>query len=243
MNLRSLVEAKYDGQTQGFAASPLFQSLEQGKARSEEYDLFIEGVCRSHLKSPHILAFLFALAPPCESSKLKHNMLEELGLDGAVGVSHPSLLFRLMEAAGFDEKRRAQLEREAEEELRRVISSPILFGTLKELGLSVLMETVAFECMLSRMSRRMACALSDYRQLPRESLEWFYHHSEVDLRHAEEGLDAVAAYAGFYEIHPEDAETILEVTFRENVFVKRYFGTHAIVDEGSAVRGPVREGV
>lgn len=226
MNLRAIVESEYGRQADAFASSRLFQSLEKGDASAETYDRFIAGVCRSHLKSPHILAFLFALAPPLEAENLKHNMLEELGLDGD-GVSHPALLFKLMEGAGFDERRRRALESEAVEELRRTIAQPILFGTLRELGLSVLMETVAFEWMLSRLARRIAHFLRDHRRLPQPSLEWFYHHSEVDLRHAEEGLDAVAAFATFYEIDPEDAETILEVTFRENVFIKRYFGAEA----------------
>jgi pyrroloquinoline quinone (PQQ) biosynthesis protein C len=223
MNLRSLVESEYGRQMDGFVSSHPFQALEEGTASSVDYDLFIARVCRSHLKSPHILAFLFALAPPAESSKLKHNMLEELGLE-TEGVSHPSLLFRLMEGAGFDEKRQARLELEAAEELRSIISSPVLFGTLKELGLGVLIETVAFEWMLSQLASRIARALRDHRHLPGQALEWFYHHSEVDRRHAQEGLDAVAAYAQFYEIEAEDAATILEVTFRENVFIKRYFG-------------------
>lgn len=223
MNLRSLVESEYEKLTLDFASSNLFQALEEGRAARADYDLFMAGVCRSHLKSPHILAFLFALSPPCEADKIKHNMLEELGLDEE-GVSHPALLVKLMEAAGFDEKRREQLDMEATEELRRTISSPILFGTLKELGLSVLVETVAFEWMLSRLASRMARFLSDHRRLPEAALEWFYHHSELDRRHAEEGLDAVAAYASSYEINQTDAETILEVAFRENVFIKRYFG-------------------
>jgi pyrroloquinoline quinone (PQQ) biosynthesis protein C len=226
MNLRSLVESEYGKQADGLASSKFFQALEQGTASAEDYDRFIAGVCRSHLKSPHILAFLFAVAPPAEAENLKRNMLEELGLDGDK-VSHPSLLFKLMEGAGFDEHEREHLEREALEELRRTISQPILFGTLRELGLSVLMETVAFEWMLSRLASRIAQFLRDHRRLPQSSLEWFYHHSEVDLRHAEEGLDAVAAYGSFYEIELEDAETILEVTFRENVFIKRYFGAES----------------
>ncbi|HEY0319631.1 MAG TPA: iron-containing redox enzyme family protein [Pyrinomonadaceae bacterium] len=224
MNLRLVVESEYSRQADGFASCRPFQALEQGTASALDYDRFIASVCRSHLKSPHILAFLFALAPPAEADKLKHNMLEELGLDGD-GVSHPSLLFKLIEAAGFDLKRREQLEGEACDELRRIITSPILFGTLKELGLSVLMETVAFEWVLSRLASRIAGFLHEHRRLPQTALEWFHHHSEVDLRHAEEGLDAVAAYASFYEIETEDAETILGVTFRENVFIKRYFGT------------------
>jgi pyrroloquinoline quinone (PQQ) biosynthesis protein C len=230
MNLRRLVEAEYWKQTEAFCSSRLFQKLERGEAKTEEYDSFITGVCRSHLKSPHILAFLFALAPPTEADKLKQNMLEELGLDND-GVSHPSLLVKLMAAAGFGEERRARIEREAAEELRRIISQPILFATLRELGLSVLMETVAFEWMLSRTASRLGYTLRDHRRLPQQALRWFYHHSEVDLRHAEEGLDIVAAYASYYEIDAQDAETILEVTFRENVFIKRYFGAGRALDE------------
>lgn len=230
MNLRRAVESEYAKQTDGFASSSSFRSLEYGKASAQDYDLFIRGVCRSHLKSPHIVAFLFALAPPAEADNLKRNMLEELGLDG-LEVSHPSLLITLMEAAGFDERTRAEVELEAAEELQSTIAQPLLFGTLKELGFSVLLETVAFEWMLSRTASRMAGFLRDYRELPPQALEWFYHHSEVDQRHAEEGLDAVTAYAEFYEIEAEDALTILEVTFRENVFIKRYFGAHYIQDD------------
>jgi hypothetical protein len=222
VELQQLVESEYIRHSGEFASSPLFQALEHGRAKPRDYDLFIEGVCRSHLKSPHILAFLFALAPPGEAEKVKRNMLEELGLV-AEGVGHPSLLLELMTAAGFDRKRRERLEHEAIEELRRIIAQPILFGTLREVGFGVLVETVAFEWMLSRLASRMASALRDYRRLPPRALEWFYHHSEVDQRHAQEGLETVAAYARFYEIDPADAETILELTFRENVFLKRYF--------------------
>jgi hypothetical protein len=230
MNLRSLVEAEYEKQTESFCSSRHFQKLERGEAQAEEYDSFIASVCRSHLKSPHILAFLFALAPLTEVDKLKQNMLEELGLDKD-GVSHPSLLVELMEAAGFCKERRARVEWEAGEELRRIISQPILFASLRELGFSVLMETVAFEWMLSRTASRMSYFLRDHRRLSQQALRWFYHHSEVDLRHAEEGLDAVSAYAAYYEVDAQDAETILEVTFRENVFVKRYFGAGRALDE------------
>ena len=238
MNLRSLVESEYGKQTEEFAARVEFQALERGAASRADYDRFIEGVCRSHLKSPHILAFLFAVAPPGEARKLKENMLEELGLDAnGAGVSHPSLLVELMKAAGFDEARCARLEREAEDELYRIIASPILYATLREFGLGVLLETVSFEWMLSRMSSRMASFLRDHRQLPARALEWFYHHAEVDARHAEEGLDAVAGYIAAYEFDPLEAQTILEITFRENVFVKRYFGHRSA---GSETRSPAR---
>lgn len=238
MKLRCLVESEYGRQTEGFAQSELFRALEGGTAAALCYDQFIYGICRSHLKSPHILAFLFALAPPRAADHLRHNMLEELGLDEA-GLSHPSLLGELMLGAGFDDESRAQLELEAEEELRSVIVQPLLFGTLKELGLSVLMETAAFEWMLSRLASRMAHFLREHRRLTAGALRWFYHHAEVDRRHAEEGLDSIAAYARFYELNEGDAETILEVTFRENVFLKRYFGAGPLIinEETAEVSG------
>lgn len=222
MNLSRAVESEYERQTADFLESQSFQRLERGAAAIEEYDGFIACVCRSHLKSPHVLAFLFALAPPTDALKLKRNMLEELGLADD-RVSHPSLLFKLMEAAKFDEGKQKRIEEEAAGELRNVIAQPLLYGTLKELGLSVLIETVAFEWMLSRTASRMAAFLCDYRRLSRGALEWFYHHAEVDLRHAAEGLETIESYARFYEIDALDAETILDATLRENVFIKRYF--------------------
>jgi hypothetical protein len=223
MNIRSLVESEYARQTEGFATCDLFQALEKGTARAGAYDDFITKVCQNHLKSPQILAFLYAVAPPSVADKLKHNMLEELGLDEE-GVSHPALLFHLAECAGFDEKARSRLESLAQEELRRICSDPILYGTLKEVGLSVLLETTCFEWMLSRLASRIGRFLADHRGLPPDCLKWFSHHSEVDIRHAEEGLDSVVDYVRFYEFTPEDLQSILELTFRENVFVKRYFG-------------------
>jgi hypothetical protein len=76
---------------------------------------------------------------------------------------------------------------------------------------------------LSRSASRIAAFLARYRGLSRESLTWFHHHSEVDIRHAEEGLQAVVDYLEFYEFDATDVEVILDITFRENVFIKRYF--------------------
>jgi pyrroloquinoline quinone (PQQ) biosynthesis protein C len=230
MNLRSMIESEYAKQSEGFAASRLFQSLEEGTATRADYDRFVANICKSHLKSPHILAFLYALAPPASIDKLKHNMLEELGLDEE-GISHPGLLLELAEAAGFDEQQRMELDSLAQDELRRMCSDPILYGTLKEVGLSVLLETTCFEWMLSRLASRIARFLKEHRALSAHSLNWFTHHSEVDIRHAEEGLDAVVEYVQFYEIDPSDLQSILELTFRENVFIKRYFGEMALARE------------
>jgi hypothetical protein len=120
------------------------------------------------------------------------------------------------------------LEGQAQDNLRRMCTDPILFGTFKEAGLSILLEVTCFEWMLSRLASRIARLLRDNRQLSDASLQWFSHHSEVDLRHAEEGLDAVVEFLGYYEFDESDSTSILEMTFRENPFLKRYFGERAL---------------
>ncbi|WOD39657.1 iron-containing redox enzyme family protein [Nodosilinea sp. E11] len=220
--IRSLIETQYADQVQAFADSPWFQRLEQGQASRQEYDAFIVNLCQTHLKSPQILAFLYAVAPPEAAPQIKHNLLEELGLD-QVAICHPDLLYQLATAAGFDRDRQTSLAEAAQAQIRQLCTDPLLFGTMQELGLSVLLEVTCFEWMLSRLASRIGKALKVHRSLPSESLVWFDHHSEVDIRHAEEGLDSVEQYLAYYEIDAEDLETILDITFRENIFVKRYF--------------------
>jgi pyrroloquinoline quinone (PQQ) biosynthesis protein C len=239
MLTRSTLEAEYAAQCEAFTASDAFQALETGRASREAYDLFIAGVCRTHLKSPQILAFLYSVAPPLVADRIKHNMLEELGMDDAAGVSHPSLLLRLVEGAGFSRRAQRELEAQAESNLRRMCTDPILFGTFREVGLGVLLEVTCFEWMLARTASRIARFLHINRQLPDASLRWFAHHSEVDLRHAEEGLDAVVAFLDYYEFDATDATSILELTFRENPFLKRYFGESVVVG-ASVLASPLR---
>ncbi|MBD2259492.1 iron-containing redox enzyme family protein [Pseudanabaena sp. FACHB-2040] len=220
--IRPLIEAQYAEQVQAFEYSPWFQRLEQGQASLQEYDAFIFNLCQTHLKSPQILAFLYAVAPPQAAPQIKHNLLEELGLD-EVAICHPDLLYQLATAAGFDRDRQTRLAEAAQAQIRQLCTDPLLFGTMQELGLSVLLEVTCFEWMLSRLASRIGHALAAYRGLPPASLAWFDHHSEVDIRHAEEGLDSVEQYLAYYEIEAEDLETILDITFRENIFIKRYF--------------------
>ncbi|HYO91622.1 MAG TPA: iron-containing redox enzyme family protein [Pyrinomonadaceae bacterium] len=229
MFTRSTLEAEYRAQSEAFAHSRAFLSLEEGRASRQDYDSFIAGVCRTHLKSPQILAFLYSVAPPAVADLLRHNMLEELGLDEA-GVSHPALLLQLAEQAGFSLKAQRALEAEAQGSLRRMCTDPILYGTFKEVGLGVLLEVTCFEWMLSKLASRIARFLCLHRQLSEASLQWFSHHSEVDLRHAEEGLDAVIEYLTYYEFDAFAATSILEITFRENPFLKRYFGESLLLE-------------
>ena len=225
--LRDLAELEFSKQAEALSCSEGFQALETGKADKKAYNDFIANVCKTHLRSPQILGFLYSVAPPTSAEDVKHNMLEELGLDEE-GLPHPKLLIKLAQHAGFNEKEIRQLEILAQEELRRMMSEQILYGTIKEIGLSALIETASFEWMLSRLASRMAKFLERHRGISKDGLEWFSHHSEVDIRHAEEQLDSIVEYVKYYRFEPSHVESILELTFRENVFIKRYFGEIAL---------------
>ena len=220
--LRSTIETLFARQVESLTGSTEFQALENGTAAPGQYDAFIENVTRAHLRSPQLLAFLYALAPPAAAADLRHNLLEELGLDEDSGRPHPDLLRDLLKGAGLAPRLMA-LEAQADEDLRRVVVDPLLYGTLREVGLAALTEIVAFEYMLSRVSGRIARALAEHRGLSKAALEWFTHHSEVDIRHAEQGLADLEAYVEYYEFSADEALTIVEMTLRENVFSRRYF--------------------
>lgn len=226
-DFRARVEGLYAAQTAELAAHPDFRALEAGTASREAYDRFVGNVVRAHLRSPKIVAFLYALAPPAATEDLLHNLLEELGVEEEDGTSHPQLLRALAEGAGLGDQL-PELERLAENDLRQIATEPLLYGTLKEVGLAALVEVIAFEWMLSRTASRLAAALAANRGLDAGTLAWFTHHSEVDVGHAEQGLDAIRDFADYYAMDPEDAATIAEMAMRENVFVRRYFGELAL---------------
>jgi hypothetical protein len=227
MALRTEIESLFARHVTELTEFEGWRGLESGQAAREDYERFLVNVIRTHLRSPQVLAFLYALAPPDAAPNLLHNMLEELGIDEESGISHPSLLRDLAAGAGF-EKRLAEFEVGAQESLKDVVCEPILYGTLKEVGLATLTEVVAFEFMLSRVASRIARFLADRLGLTTGALEWFTHHSEVDIKHAEQGIDNVVSYAGYYGFSDADALTICGMALRENVFVKRYFGEKAL---------------
>ena len=209
----------FESQVEAFTSSPEFAALEAGAA---DYDSFIENVARAHLKSPQLVAFLYALAPPAAAPTLLGNLLEELGLEADGNRPHPALLEDLLRAAGLGH-RRATVEARAADDVRRIVTDPLLYGTLRDVGLGALTEIVAFEFMLSRVAGRIARTLAKHRGLPAPALAWFTHHSEVDVRHAEQGLADLAAYVAYYELTDDEALAIVETTLRENVFARRYF--------------------
>jgi len=87
---------------------------------------------------------------------------------------------------------------------------PMFYASLREAGLAALVEIVGFELMLSRLASELAQLLRQPRGLSEQALEWFTHHSEVDLEHAEQGLDAVAEYASYYELELREATDIVD---------------------------------
>ena len=231
--VRTRVATLFTAQVATLTASAEFQDLETGRASRAQYDAFIENVARAHLRSPQLLAFLYSTAPPASARSVLHNLLEELGLEDETGIAHPALLRELVIGAGL-ERRLVEIEASAEDDLRRVVVDPILYGSLRDLALAALTEIVAFEFMLSRVSSRIAAALARHRGLTPDALRWFTHHSEVDVAHAEQGLDGLAAFVRYYGVPDDDALTIVEMTLRENVFLRRYFRESLAAPAGSA---------
>lgn len=234
MSLRAAIESQYAKSTQELVETTEFKRLESGEASREEYDRFIANVVRSHMKSPKILAFLYAVAPPEATGDLLHNLLEELGIEEEDGTSHPDLMKNVAIGAGLGDLM-PQLDALAQEDMRQIIVDPLLYGSFREVGFSVLVETVAYEWMLSRTASRIARFLKAHREMSDESLEWFTHHSEVDIQHAEEGLNSLVKYTEYYQFAADEADTIVEMTLRENVFIKRYFGELTLSRQASMV--------
>jgi hypothetical protein len=230
--LRTRVAALFSAQVAAMSEAADFQDLEAGRASRERYDAFLENVARAHLRSPQLVAFLYSIAPPAAAESVLHNLLEELGLEDEGDVAHPALLRELIVGAGLGH-RLPEIEWLAKDDLRRVVVDPILYGTLRDVGLAALTEIVAFEFMLSRLSSRIATALERHRGLAASTLRWFTHHSEVDVAHAEQGLDGLAAYVRYYGIPEDEALTIVEMTLRENVFLRRYFRESLAASTGS----------
>ncbi len=219
---RAVVEAAFIEQVEEFTNCARFRRLESGEASPEDYDRFVANLVRTHSRSPQVVAFLYSLAPPGAAEDFLHNLLEELGLEEESGEAHPAMLKDLAAAAGL-EPVLPDLERLGAEDLRDIASAQMMYGTLKQVGLAALCEVVAFEFMLSRCANRIGRALEVHRGLPSDALRWFDHHSEVDIAHAEQGLEDIGTYVRYYGFTEDEAQGIVELTLRENVFLTRYF--------------------
>jgi len=192
--------------------------------RAELRDLFHRFIV-THLNSVQILSFLHAIVPTPAAGLVRENLLEEMGLEEAE-KPHPELLVDLARGLGFSEQDITRLRAEAEESKRLFASAPVR-GDLKDLGLSMLLETVAFEAFLSRASDPIARCLVERYGVPLEGARWFTLHGEVDVRHAEEGRQVIEGYAAFYRFTPDRIEEIARAVFSQNVILGRYFGARS----------------
>jgi pyrroloquinoline quinone (PQQ) biosynthesis protein C len=80
------------------------------------------------------------------------------------------------------------------------------------------------------MASEFAALLRTHRDLTSDALEWFTHHSEVDIEHAEQGLDAIEQYVEYYQLDQKEAADIIDSALQENIYIKYYFGSRAAAD-------------
>ena len=217
INIRQM----YDREATIFLNYESIRMLRAGTLSHDHLRAFISNVIRTHYNSPHILAFLFSSLPSHSSELLRDNLLDELGLTNG-GPSHPSLLVDLARGAGFTECEVSELVGESQDRIRHFCSMPLPYPTMRDVILSVLLETEAFEYLLSRYASPLGTALHERYGLSRQTVRWFDLHSEADIRHAEEGFRVIADYLAFYRVDEKEFETIRLATFQPNVFLKRY---------------------
>jgi L-Ala-D/L-Glu epimerase len=212
----------FENATREFKESPAYGDLVSGEATAEFVREFIRDVFRTHYLSSHIVALCFASLPSTAAALLKENLLEEMGRSEEE-KPHSALLIELACGAGFSPKEIEDLVDDARRQLALFCAIRVPVTTLRELCLSVLLETMSFEFLLSRCSSRIAAALSRHYSIPKPALRWFELHSEVDIRHAEEGLTVIQDYVNFHQISDGMFSQIARQTMGDHVFGRHYF--------------------
>jgi muconate cycloisomerase len=212
----------FNGATREFRESDAYQNLISGQASAEGAREFIRNVFRTHYLSSHIVALCFASLPSLTAELLKENLMEEMGRSEDE-KPHSALLLELARGVGFREDEIEQLTADARWRLANFCATRVPLATLRELCLSMLLETMSFEFMLSRCSSEIASALTDRYGFAKPALHWFELHSEVDIRHAEEGVEVVRDYLGFHQISDDLFKQIARITLGDNLFVRHYF--------------------
>ena len=135
----------------------------------------------------------------------------------------PDCSWKWLAAIGFTDDEIDRLIADARQRVALVCATRVPVATLRELCLSVLLETMSFEFMLSRCSSELANALSDKYAIPRAALRWFELHSEVDIRHAEEAITVIQDYSEFHQISDSLFDQIAGVTLGDQLFCRHYF--------------------
>jgi len=208
--------------TEEFRNSAEYRELVSGHAAPEAAREFIRNVFRTHYLSSHIVALCFASLPSDAAMLLKENLLEEMGRSEDE-KPHSALLLEMARSMEFSEEEIERLVTDARERLAVFCATRVPVATLRELCLSLLLETMSFEFMLSRCSSEIAGALTGHYAIPKPALHWFELHSEVDIRHAEEGLTVILDYSQFHRISDELFNQIAAATLSDNLFVRHYF--------------------
>jgi L-alanine-DL-glutamate epimerase-like enolase superfamily enzyme/pyrroloquinoline quinone (PQQ) biosynthesis protein C len=211
----------FENATREFMDSPAYRDLVSGHATPDAAREFIRDVFRTHYLSSHIVALCFASLPSNAAALLKENLLEEMGRSEEE-KPHSALLLELARGTGFSEKEIEQLVDDARRRVALFCATRVPVATLRELCLSVLLETMSFEFMLSRCSSAIAGALSRHYAIPSPALRWFELHSEVDIRHAEEGITVIQDYVDFHQISDDLFSQSARLTM-SGVFSRHYF--------------------
>ena len=215
------IRTAYENATAEFIESRQFQTLVSGHASADFVRQFLLNVFRTHYLSAHIVALCFAALPSNAAALLKENLLEEMG-HSADEPPHSALLLKLAEGIGCSPQEIDQLIDDARRRVALFCASRVPLATLREICLAVLLETLSFEFMLSRCSGQIATALRDHYGVAQAALTWFELHSEVDIRHAEEGLTVIEDYLAFHQIGDPTFDLIQRAALSK-VFSKHYF--------------------
>ena len=212
----------FDSATRQFRQSNEYQELVAGGANLEVAREFLRNVFRTHFLSSHIVALCFASLPSTAAEMLRENLLEEMGRS-ETEKPHSALLLELARGVGFDQSEIDGLIADARRRLAVFCATRVPASTLRELCLAVLLETMSFEFMLSRCSSEIATALTNHYGFAKPALNWFALHSEVDVRHAEEGVTVIQDYLSFHQAPDDLFEQIASLTLGDNLFARHYF--------------------
>ena len=212
----------FDVATREFRNSAEYRKLVSGSATGESVREFLRNVFRTHFLSSHIVALCFAALPSSAAELLKENLMEEMGRSDEE-KPHSALLLEMARGLGFSAGEIDGLIAGARERVALFCAARVPAATLRELCLGVLLETMSFEFMLSRCSSEIATELTDRYLIPGSALHWFALHSEVDIRHAEEGLTVVLDYLAFHRIADDLFHRIARSSLGDNMFARHYF--------------------
>jgi muconate cycloisomerase len=212
----------FEQATEEFKEAAEYHDFVSGGAGAATAQEFLRNIFRTHYLSAHIVALCFASLPSTAAELLKQNLLEEMGRSENE-PPHSQLLLEMAHAIGFNEDEINQLIADARHRVALVCATRVPLATLRELCLSVLLETMSFEFMLSRCSRELATALRDRYAIPPVALRWFELHSEVDIRHAEEAVTVIQDYIQFHQISDPMFGQIANITLGDKLFCRHYF--------------------